>query len=208
MILVEDYLKNPCGTLSIPYWKHQSIVLPNNMKIVHQSKYRKSDYLEYKDETYFRLFHSLNDIENFGLDGYEIETVAWDVIPCLVDIINQSYSDMSVTYEQLIGYTQTTVYDSSLWILVREKKSDSIVGSGIADLDKELQEGIIEWVQVLPDYRGRKIGRLIVNELLRRMSKQAKFATVSGKVADVTKPQLLYRRCGFVGDDIWHILTK
>ncbi len=34
------------------------------------------------------------------------------------------------------------------------------------------------------------------------------FATVSGKVTNKTKPEKLYRRCGFTGDDIWHILKS
>ena len=84
----------------------------------------------------------------------------------------------------------------------------AIVGCGIADFDKELSEGIIEWVQVIPAYRGNKIGQLIVSELLGRMKSIAKFATVSGKVNNITNPEKLYRKCGFVGHDVWHILTK
>lgn len=34
------------------------------------------------------------------------------------------------------------------------------------------------------------------------------FVTVSGKVDNDTKPEFLYRKCGFTGEDIWHILTK
>lgn len=78
----------------------------------------------------------------------------------------------------------------------------------MADLDKDLKEGILEWIQVLPAYRGKKIGQLIVNELLKRMIGKANFATVSGKVSNTTKPEMLYRKCGFTGDDLWHILTK
>lgn len=47
-----------------------------------------------------------------------------------------------------------------------------------------------------------------LRQLIKRMSKKAEFATVSGKVDNVTKPEMLYRKCGFVGDDIWHILKK
>ena len=35
----------------------------------------------------------------------------------------------------------------------------------------------------------------------------AEFATVSGKVNNPTNPESLYRKCGFTGNDIWHILT-
>ena len=41
-----------------------------------------------------------------------------------------------------------------------------------------------------------------------RMQGIAEFATVSGKVNNPTNPQSLYRKCGFIGDDVWHILTQ
>lgn len=40
------------------------------------------------------------------------------------------------------------------------------------------------------------------------MQGKARFATVSGKVNDPSAPQRLYRKCGFTGDDVWHILKK
>ena len=208
MELLEAYKKNPCGVLSIPYWKNKSITIPPNMRIVHDRDFSKSEYQEYNDETYFRLFHSLKDIRSVEPDDIVIVTAKLEDIPCFVDVINQSYTDLSVTYEQLVGYTQTEVYAPELWVMAVNKADSSVVGCGIADLDRELKEGILEWIQVLPAYRGKKIGQLIVNELLRRMVGIAEFATVSGKVNNVTSPEMLYRKCGFVGDDVWHILMK
>jgi len=49
-------------------------------------------------------------------------------------------------------------------------------------------------------------GTYIVSELLFRMKNSAKFATVSGKCNDSSCPEMLYRKCGFTGSDIWHIL--
>lgn len=123
-------------------------------------------------------------------------------------MINQSYTDLSVTIEQLIMCTKTEVYSPDLWVMAVDMTTAAIVGCGIADFDRELGEGIIEWVQVIPAYRGNKIGQLIVSELLGRMKSIAKFATVSGKVNNITNPEKLYRKCGFVGHDVWHILTK
>jgi GNAT superfamily N-acetyltransferase len=60
----------------------------------------------------------------------------------------------------------------------------------------------------LPAYRGKNIGTAIVKELLWRGKQYAKFATASGKVNNVTRPERLYRKCGFTGEDVWHILTK
>lgn len=48
---------------------------------------------------------------------------------------------------------------------------------------------------------------LIVNTPLSKARDTARFATVSGKTNDPSDPERLYRKCGFAGSDIWHILT-
>lgn len=207
-MLLKEYLEDPCGKLSIPYWKNKNIKIPENMKIIHQNDFDNKDLLDYHDEKYFRLIHYLDNINAiYPSTEFSIKTAEIFDIPLIVEIINHSYSDLSVDYEQILSYTHTKVYDRNLWVLAYEIKTDSIVGCGIADFDREAREGILEWIQVLPEYRGKKIGQMIVNELLFRM-KKADFATVSGKTNNPTKPEKLYRSCGFVGNDIWHVLTK
>ncbi len=208
MELLEAYKKNPCGVLSIPYWKHKRIAIPATMKILHGNDYASDRYKEYRDEPFFRLYHSLKNIETVAVPNIAIKTAMLDDIPVLADVINQSYTDLSVTVEQLNGYTQTEAYCPQLWIMAVDTVSSVVVGCGMADFDREAGEGSIEWVQVIPAYRRKKIGQLIVNELLNRMTAIADFATVSGKVNNVTSPERLYRKCGFTGDDVWHILTK
>ena len=208
MGLIEAYKENPCGTLSIPYWKNKHICIPENMCIVHDTDYTAENYQDYHDEPYFRIYHTLADVQNAEFDDISIVTAQYDDFPLLVHVINQSYTDLSVTFEQLNGYTQTEVYCPELWICAVDKETSCIVGCGIADFDKELCEGVLEWIQVVPAYRGKGIGQMIVNELLKRMSSMADFATVSGKVNNPTSPEMLYRKCGFVGNDVWHILTK
>lgn len=75
-------------------------------------------------------------------------------------------------------------------------------------MDTEIGEGILEWIQVSEKYRGKGIGKFIVNELLQRMNGMASFVTVSGQVNNSTNPEALYRKCGFEGNDIWHIMYK
>lgn len=205
-MLLKEYLENPCRKSSIPYWKTKEINIPSNMKIVHQNNFENRYLIDYRDEKYFRLIHYLDDIKDNSSQGYSIKTAEVSDIPLIVEIINKSYSDLSVSCEQIISYTKTQVYDKDLWILVYENRTNQIAGCGIADFDCEAKEGILEWIQVLPEYRGKKIGTMIVNELLNRM-KRADFATVSGKTDNHTNPERLYRSCGFVGNDIWHILT-
>lgn len=206
-MLLNEYLDSPCSSLSIPYWKSKVIQIPQNIKIVHHSDFYDELLNDYYDERYFRLIHYLDDVDNEVPNEFCVKTANLSDIPLIVETINDCYSDLSVSYEQIFSYTKTKVYDSNLWILVYESKTNQIVGCGIADFDSEAKEGILEWIQVLPQYRGKQIGQLIVNQLLCRM-KNADFATVSGKVDNVTKPEKLYRKCGFVGNDIWHILHK
>lgn len=141
-------------------------------------------------------------------DDFEIVTATRKDIKSIVRIINDSYTDISVNKDLIKSYTKTPVYNTSLWVMVKEKATGKYVGCGIADIDTEIKELILEWIQVLPQYRGKKIGQLIVTELLFRMENVADFATVSGKVDNETNPEALYRKCGFVGDDVWHILHK
>ena len=208
MVTMEEYRKNPCGVLSIPFWKNKFVRIPEAMQIVHDSAYTRSGYEDYDDVPYFRLYHPLGDIAPFTLAGFRIATANWEDIPVFVDVINRSYTDLSVTYEQLLAYTHTDVYQSRLWIMAIEEATSAVVGCAIADLDQQLHEGIIEWVQVAPGYRRKGIGQLLVNEMLIRLKDDADFATVSGKIDSESSPEFLYRRCGFVGNDVWHILTK
>jgi GNAT superfamily N-acetyltransferase len=79
---------------------------------------------------------------------------------------------------------------------------------GIAEFDPMIDEGSLEWIQVLPAYRGRGLGQQIVFELLNLLHGKAAFTTVAGQVDNPTYPERLYRRCGFDGDDYWWVLRK
>ncbi len=208
MITLTEYLNNPCGTLSIPYWKAKSITIPPDMIILHDNDFSSDILSEYTDEKYFRLYHSLKDMPEIVTDDFEITTATRRDIKTIVQIINDSYMDISANTELIKSYTKTPVYDENLWIIVEEKATKKIVGCGLADYDTEAKELVLEWIQVLPEYRGKKIGQLIVTELMTRMKGIADFSTVSGKVDNTTNPEALYRKCGFVGNDVWHILHK
>lgn len=207
MLLLKDYLNNPCRTSSIPFWKQKSIKVPDNMKIVHNDEYNAFDFVGYIDEPYFRLYHDLQVVQRIPRDDIDIIDGTADMLDVFVDIINKSYNDLSVTKEQMESYRKTPVYCADLWVLLKDK-SGAYVGCGIADYDSEVSEMILEWIQIIPSYRGRGYGQYIVNNLLAKAQGQAKFATVSGKINNITRPERLYRKCGFTGNDIWHILLR
>ena len=207
MLLLQDYLNNPCGTISIPYWKQKGIIVPDNIMIVHERDMLHFASDDYYDEPYFRLYHNLKNIRQTIMREAEI-VQANQAVDEFVWLINASYGDLSVTAEKMEGYQQTPVYCPDLWILLKEKGTGAILAGGIADFDKEANELILEWIQVLPCYRWRGYGQIIVNSLLAKMQGAAQFATVSGKMNNPYSPESLYRKCGFTGNDVWHILTR
>lgn len=208
MVSLDTYLKNPCGTLSIPYWKNEITQIPENMKIVHHKEYLFCETEGYEDELYFRLVHTLKDVDKISLDSVSVRTASDGDYSVILDIINRSYSDILITYEQIKELTKSKVYDEHLWVVAYDNVSGMAIGCGIAELDREVKEGILEWIQVLPEYRRKKVGQLLVKELLTRLQGKADFVTVSGKVNNPSSPERLYRKCGFKGEDIWHIMRR
>lgn len=206
MTTKEQYLRDPCGSASIPYWKAKSIIVPEGMIIVHNSAYQQEAYGGYVDEPYFRMCHDLQKLTKPTLPAsYSL---------CKSDIsdfaahINRCYTGIGITETELRSYTERAVYNEALWLAVQDDQTGKIVATAIGELDAEVGEGVLEWVQVSKDYRGQGLGGYLVAELLWRMKDLADFATVSGKCNNATNPEKLYRKCGFSGNDVWHILQK
>lgn len=198
----EEYLKNPCAKLSIPYWKHKTYNKPNNITIYHEKEY--SETKEYKHvERYFRLIHHLKKPIEHQESTLNID-IEFDMDE-LIHQINDSYIKEKITVNKdiLKGWMKHSTYNQSLWIKIIS--DGHIIASGIAEFDDNIKEGIIEWVQVLPEYHNQGYGKIIVQELLYRLSKMADFVTVSGRLYNDSNPKRLYESCGFEGNDIWYI---
>lgn len=208
MISLDAYRSDPCGTLSIPYWKNKSITVPPGMQIVHQRDFDASCCRVCRDEPYFRLMHDLTDVPADRSGRYHCKTADETDLALMAVLINRSYTDLTVTESQLQGYRETAAFAPDMWIIAYDAQTKVCAGCGIADFDPEAREGVLEWIQVLPECRGRGAGQFIVNELLRRMAGRADFATVSGRADNATNPERLYRKCGFRGNDVWHILRE
>ncbi len=205
---IEEYKRNPCGSLSIPYWKNKLISVPESIKIVHDREFDSSLLENYNDTRYFRLKHDLKQIPKCDIGEYRLNTISPDSFGKLADMINVSYthSQISVFEDDVKGWTANATYRPELWIGAFH--GGRLVGSAVSEYDSEAGEGIIEWLQVLPEYRGKGIASALICRSLEIMSGFAEFATVSGECDNVTNPEKTYRRCGFYGGDIWHILIK
>ena len=94
----EEYLKNPCGLLSIPYWKEQSLTLPDNMKILNDKEYKDFYKKEYNEKLFFRLIHNLETINKVNLNyKYTIETIYINTqLEDVVYVINSCYTFFEV----------------------------------------------------------------------------------------------------------------
>ena len=203
----EQYINDPCGCSSVAYWKNAVYNKPENIEVTHAR-----DYIGITDfatvTKYFRLFHSLKDVtlpfsNDFKIKNVNIKSQKGLVAEILSKCYNTEYSAKYVD-----SWTKTRVFDSSLWIFAVEERTMLPVALGIADFDDEIKEGSLEWIQVLPEKRGQGIGRLIVNELLLRLNDKARFVTVSGQLDNLTNPEILYRKCGFTGEDIWYVIRR
>ena len=202
----EIYLENPCKASSLPFWKTNLEKIPDNIKVVLDEDLQSDDVRGYFDESFFKLIHRMNDIEKPVLDNRyelvccELSEYAKHIAVC--------YNDIGISADELIDYQTHTVHDRNLWIAVEERGKDTIIASGIAEIDTDIKEGILEWIQVSPEYRGQGLGKFVVNELLWRMKDKAEFVTVSGKVDNPTNPRGLYKACGFTDEEIWHVMRK
>jgi len=210
MISKEDYLKDPCGTLSIPFYKAKKIKVPENMKIIN-GKNLKCGKLsfnrhEYIEELYFRLMHRFENLIEIKIpDDFYLAEIKTDE---LYNHINSCYENTHISLKDLNELIKSEVFDEELIVVLKSIETDEVAASGIAVIDKELKEGVLEWIQVSEKYRRMGFGAFIVNYLLNKMAGKADFATVSGKVQNKYNPENLYRKCGFEGDDVWHILRR
>lgn len=124
------------------------------------------------------------------------------------DLIARCYKDLKPSPDVVRSWTSHDVFDPTLWIWIMDKHTNVPAALGIAEFDPTVSEGALEWIQVLPDYQGRGLGKVLVLELLNRLKGKANFTTVSGEVDNATNPERLYRSCGFVGNDTWWLLRR
>jgi len=199
------------------YW-HRNRHLPSiprdrighlELALVHQD-YLSAVPVEHfaKRKSYFRLIHrnrALSAVEmppGFRIINVNVDTDARAV----AELIGQCYDTLHPSTEDVQNWTHHPVFDRDSWIWVIDEKKDSPVGLGIAEVDSIIPEASLEYIQVLPEYRGKGLGKGIVLELLSRLCGRVEFTTVSGEAENPTNPEGLYRGCGFCGDEVWWVL--
>lgn len=202
---ISEYTADPCRASSLPYWKTKRFPVPENVTVVRDDEYTAAPPGA-RDERYFKLMHDLKEVPQPRLpEGFA-------PVPCGADgfarHICRCYERERVTAEELLAYRQRPVYREDLWIAVADTENGSIAATGIAEFDERVGEGILEWIQVSPEYRRQGLGRYVVCELLRRLRPYARFVTVSGRLDSADCPYALYTSCGFSRPAVWHVMTR
>jgi GNAT superfamily N-acetyltransferase len=199
------------------YWSRSREQLPNlsqnlDFALVHQDYLPSFPVSKFAVQTpYFRLIHKADETEQLVHlpQGFAfVDVNVFQEVDAIASLIGQCYPDLQPDAETVKGWFEHPTFDSSLWIWVMDVAKGIPVGLGIAELDETIQEGSLEWIQVLPAYRGLGLGKSIVQRLLLRFGKRVKFTTVSGEADNTTRPEALYRSCGFKGIDVWWLLSQ
>lgn len=189
----------------------QSILDQSRFLIVHDDYFKQSDTRQFSQiKPFFRIKSNYPDVFRYTLpDDFYIKE-ADPITECeeMSELIKRCYKDLHPGPETVRRWSDQPVYDQSLWIWIMDKNKKAPAALGIAELDNGVPEGSLEWIQVLPEYQGKGLGKVLVLELLHRLREKASFTTVSGEVDNQTDPEGLYRSCGFAGHDVWWLLRK
>ena len=123
---------------------------------------------------------------------------------CVVaaEMLNHCYETDHHSAGEVAGWCKLPVFDEALWLWVRSRANEEAVGLGISTYQACIRECYLDWIQVLPEYQGRGLGRLLVSETIRRAIHKSDIIRVTGMVDD------FYRKCGFAGTESWRIITE
>lgn len=198
------YLRDPCRASALPYWKLRAGAYPEGVSVLHSREMELRGLSPAGAELYFRLIHRLRQVPRAEVpDGYRLATLHMaDYAQDLAVMLKASYPDMQIDRNEVLAWTRRPVYAPELWLGLRDAVSGLLVASGIAEYDAEAREGVLDWVQVLPQARGRGLGKATVILLLNQLEGRADFVTVSGRLPEA---EAVYRACGFEGKDRWYV---
>lgn len=197
----------------------RDIMSHSHFLMIHGDYYEQINAQGYRMvKPFFRIKHDHKDIPAYALpnDFYMKDSHPNKECTAISDLIGRCYQDLHPSPDTVRSWSTHPVFDQNLWIWIMDKHTDSPAALGIAEFDRSVPEGSLEWIQVLPKYQGQGLGKALVLELLQRLSDRAAFSTVSGQASScrcpqtlrLASPERLYRGCGFTGGDVWWLLRK
>jgi ribosomal protein S18 acetylase RimI-like enzyme len=178
--------------------------------VLHQRQIENFATTNFVHTPYFRMIHRQTNIPDFQKPaGFALRTTnPLDETGLIHGFLADCYSDDHPAPETILSWVNHPVFDPELWVLAIEKGQGKPVGLAVGEFDRENQEGAVLWVQVLTNHRGLGLGKWLTVELIQRLSSKARFTTVSGQKYNDTRPDILFHKVGFTGNDIWWTMRR
>ena len=100
--------------------------------------------------------------------------------------------------ENVRKITREPVFTPDLWLFAKDVGNNRPIGIIISTYDSSVNETDIEWLYILPEYQGKGIGRLLIEETIKRSKENSSDIRAGGVNA-------FYRKCGFIGKEetVW-----
>jgi GNAT superfamily N-acetyltransferase len=148
----------------------------------------------------FTFSQGFNLSEDFFLADFDFDREQEFVFAA--ELLNRCYKNHNHDAEEIAGWCAQPVFDESLWIWVRTRGSNEVVGLGISTYQESIKETYLDWIQVLPKYQRKGIGSVLVGETINRAIDKSDIIRVTGMVDG------FYQNCGFEGTESWRVVTK
>lgn len=126
----------------------------------------------------------------------------------VAEVIGRSYAHLRPSQDEVIRWLDEPVFAPDLWEWIIDRHINQAAGLGIAELDTSVGEASLEWIQVLPEFRGQGLAKALVTHLVTLVAGRASLITVSGEADNPSDAEHLYRSCGFHGQDVWWIVRR
>ena len=118
------------------------------------------------------------------------------------ELLNRCYQNLNHDAEEIAAWCKQSVFDDTLWIWVRTRRSNERVGLGISTYQETIKETYLDWIQVLPMYQRKGIGQMLVGETIRRTIDKSDIIRVTGIVDGFCD------KCGFGRTGSWYLITR
>lgn len=203
-----DYMADPTGTSALAYWKRHHLI-PAGVEVYHERHFRPEQAHGAKLERYFRLVHYLSYVRTLQIPaGMTIRELSPEDDPALIQQINAAYRDLAIHIDEtwLARWRAAPVYFPQGWLGLFQ--GEQMVASIICEYDPEIQEGVVDWLQVDLKHQGQGLAQVLLCHALHVLKTKADFVTVSGSLDNKSDPEWVYRKCGFIGQDIWYIVAR
>lgn len=220
MITLEEYLKDPCGSLALTYSKAKKTALRRDMLIVNDTDYDAVLYRDFFDRVFIKAKNDLLSLNIQPLnDHYFIKNVFEKDFDDIVELVNQSYTNKTIDKEELNKMWYDDLCHKDFWCAVYSKRDFILnketkekiykpIGIFIGNLDDQIGEASIEIFCIKPEFRRKGIGFALLKEALLRIGCDSTYVTVMYPEENEFNLKELFDKVGFNDGVRWHLLKK